>query len=155
MGVGMLFEVVEYVFELFFIIKFDGYGMGLGLSMVFGFVKQSGGYIVIDSVVGQGIMVWFYFLCCIEVVLDDVVEVYDIIVMFMGGCEIIFVVEDDIDVCLIVVDMLSQFGYCVFMVVNGQVVFEFMNSGMFIDLFFIDVIMLGFIKGGELLICVV
>jgi len=53
-GVGMPPEVVEHVFEPFFTTKPDGHGTGLGLSMVFGFVKQSGGHVAIDSAVGQG-----------------------------------------------------------------------------------------------------
>ncbi|WP_239507181.1 ATP-binding protein, partial [Stenotrophomonas maltophilia] len=72
-GVGMPPEVVEHAFEPFFTTKPDGHGTGLGLSMVFGFVKQSGGHIAIDSTVGQGTTVQLYFPRCTEAAPDDAV----------------------------------------------------------------------------------
>lgn len=149
-GVGMPPEVVEHVFEPFFTTKPDGHGTGLGLSMVFGFVKQSGGHIAIDSAVGQGTTVRLYFPRCTEAAPDDAVEVHDTIVTPMGGRETILVVEDDTDVRLTAVDMLSQLGYRVLTAANGQAALELMNSGTPIDLLFTDVIMPGPIKGGEL-----
>lgn len=73
-------------------IKCEGEGMGLGLFMVYGFVKQSKGYISLYSEVGKGIMICIYFLCCIdqEVVIDDNCDME-----VCGGDEIILVVEDD------------------------------------------------------------
>ena len=149
-GVGMPPEVVEHVFEPFFTTKPDGHGTGLGLSMVFGFVKQSGGHIAIDSAVGQGTTVRLYFPRCTEAAPDDAVAVHDTIVTPMGGRETILVVEDDTDVRLTAVDMLSQLGYRVLTAANGQAALELMNSGTPIDLLFTDVIMPGPIKGGEL-----
>ncbi|MGN7102368.1 response regulator [Ralstonia holmesii] len=149
-GVGMPPEVVEHVFEPFFTTKPDGHGTGLGLSMVFGFVKQSGGHIAIDSTVGQGTTVQLYFPRCTEAVPDDAVELRDTIVTPMGGRETILVVEDDTDVRLTAVDMLSQLGYRVLTAANGEAALELMNSDTPIDLLFTDVIMPGSIKGGEL-----
>lgn len=152
MGVGMMVDVFECVFEFFFMIKLDGEGIGFGFSMVFGFVKESGGYVLIDSMFGQGIIVCFMFLCCYEVVDEFVCMLqYDV----MCGCEMIFVVEDDVDVWLMVVDMFVQFGYKVIMVFDGEVVLCVFDSEMLIDLLFIDVIMLGCVKGGEFGCCVV
>ncbi|MCT7326285.1 response regulator [Ralstonia mojiangensis] len=149
-GVGMPPEVVEHVFEPFFTTKPDGHGTGLGLSMVFGFVKQSGGHITIDSTVGQGTTVQLYFPRCTEAAPDDAVELRDTIVTPMGGRETILVVEDDTDVRLTAVDMLTQLGYRVLTAANGEAALELMNSDTPIDLLFTDVIMPGPIKGGEL-----
>lgn len=68
----------------------------------------------------------------------------------MGGRETILVVEDDTDVRLTAVDMLTQLGYRVLTAANGEAALELMNSGTPIDLLFTDVIMPGPIKGGEL-----
>jgi signal transduction histidine kinase/DNA-binding response OmpR family regulator len=149
-GVGMPPEVVEHVFEPFFTTKPDGHGTGLGLSMVFGFVKQSGGHVAIDSTVGQGTTVQLYFPRCTEAAPDDAVELRDTIVTPMGGRETILVVEDDTDVRLTAVDMLTQLGYRVLTAANGEAALELMNSDTPIDLLFTDVIMPGSIKGGEL-----
>jgi signal transduction histidine kinase/FixJ family two-component response regulator len=149
-GVGMPPEVVEHVFEPFFTTKPDGHGTGLGLSMVFGFVKQSGGHIAIDSAVGRGTTVRLYFPRCAESVPDDAAELPDTVVTPMGGRETILVVEDDTDVRLTAVDMLTQLGYRVLTAANGEAALELMDSGTPIDLLFTDVIMPGPIKGGEL-----
>lgn len=61
-GSGMLQVVKVWVFELFFIIKVIGSGSGLGLLMVYGFVCQFGGWVVLESVLGQGMMVWLQLL---------------------------------------------------------------------------------------------
>ena len=53
-GTGIEPDVLPHVFELFFSTKPDGAGSGLGLSMVFGFVRQSGGDVRLDSVLGKG-----------------------------------------------------------------------------------------------------
>ncbi|MFP3632261.1 ATP-binding protein, partial [Burkholderia sp. SIMBA_045] len=63
-GSGMTPDVLERVFEPFFTTKPDGEGTGLGLSMVFGFVKQSGGHTSIDSAPGQGTTVRLTFPRC-------------------------------------------------------------------------------------------
>jgi signal transduction histidine kinase len=59
-GAGMAEETVDRAFEPFYTTKDVGQGSGLGLSMVFGFVKQSGGHVTIRSAVGQGTTVTLY-----------------------------------------------------------------------------------------------
>ncbi|MCO5396916.1 response regulator [Ralstonia soli] len=152
-GVGMPPEVVEHAFEPFFTTKPDGHGTGLGLSMVFGFVKQSGGHVTIRSAVGLGTTVQLYFPRCLEAAPADTADTADMhtpIVTPMGGRETILVVEDDTDVRLTAVDMLTQLGYRVLTAANGEAALELMNNGTPIDLLFTDVIMPGPIKGGEL-----
>ena len=149
-GVGMLPEVVEHAFEPFFTTKPDGHGTGLGLSMVFGFVKQSGGHVAIQSAVGRGTTVQLYFPRCMEAAPADTADAHETAVTPEGGRETILVVEDDTDVRLTAVDMLTQLGYRVLTAANGEAALELMNSGTPVDLLFTDVIMPGPIKGGEL-----
>ncbi|SUD92385.1 Blue-light-activated protein [Ralstonia mannitolilytica] len=151
-GVGMPPEVIEHVFEPFFTTKPDGHGTGLGLSMVFGFVKQSGGHVVIRSQVGKGTTVQLYFPRCTEAAPADTPGAHEATAapVPQGGRETILVVEDDTDVRCTAVDMLTQLGYRVLTAPNGDAALELMNSDTHIDLLFTDVIMPGAIKGGEL-----
>ena len=149
-GVGMPPEVVEHAFEPFFTTKPDGHGTGLGLSMVFGFVKQSGGHVSIRSAVGQGTTVQLYFPRCTEAAPADAADLRETTATPLGGRETILVVEDDTDVRLTAVDMLTQLGYRVLTAANGDAALELMNSDAPIDLLFTDVIMPGAMKGGEL-----
>ncbi|HDR8994615.1 ATP-binding protein [Burkholderia vietnamiensis] len=147
-GSGMTPDVLERVFEPFFTTKPDGEGTGLGLSMVFGFVKQSGGHTSIDSAPGQGTTVRLTFPRCHDALAEepacaprpDPVR----------GRETILIVEDDADVRLTVVDMLAQLGYKVLSASDGEAALRILDSGTPIDLLFTDVIMPGHIKGGEL-----
>ena len=146
-GAGMAPAVLEHAFEPFFTTKPDGHGTGLGLSMVFGFVKQSGGHTLIDSTVGTGTTVRLYFPRCTDSESD---EPSSSRTTPTGGHETVLVVEDDADVRLTAVDMLAQLGYTVLTAPNGDAALEFIASDMPIDLLFTDVIMPGAVKSGEL-----
>ncbi|HEY1609537.1 MAG TPA: response regulator [Paraburkholderia sp.] len=146
-GAGMPPEVLERAFEPFFTTKPDGHGTGLGLSMVFGFVKQSGGHTQIDSAVGVGTTVRLYFPRCRDCESD---EPSSRRTTPMGGHETVLVVEDDADVRLTVVDMLAQLGYTVLTASNGDAALDYIASDMQIDLLFTDVIMPGTVKSSEL-----
>ncbi|MGF6753730.1 response regulator [Paraburkholderia sp. GAS42] len=146
-GVGMPPEVLEHVFEPFFTTKPDGRGTGLGLSMVFGFVKQSGGHTTITSEVGRGTTVKLFFPRCDEQELPLLpVEV----AAPVGGRETILVVEDDADVRLTAVEMLTQLGYKVLTASGGDSALELLDTGVHIDLLFTDVVMPGTIHSAEL-----
>ncbi|NPT55836.1 hybrid sensor histidine kinase/response regulator [Paraburkholderia elongata] len=146
-GTGMKPEILERVFEPFFTTKPDGHGTGLGLSMVFGFVRQSGGHTVIDSEVGRGTTVWLFFPRCCE---PETVEAVDQTSAPVGGGETILVVEDDADVRLTAVEMLAQLGYKVLTASSGDAALEFIESDVPIDLLFTDVVMPGQVKSVEL-----
>jgi PAS domain S-box-containing protein len=146
-GAGMRPEVLEHAFEPFFTTKPNGHGTGLGLSMVFGFVRQSGGHTLIESEVGQGTTVSLYFPRCCE---PETPETVDQTAAPVGGGETILVVEDDADVRLTAVEMLAQLGYKVLTASSGDAALEFIHSDMPIDLLFTDVVMPGKIKSVEL-----
>jgi Histidine kinase-, DNA gyrase B-, and HSP90-like ATPase len=106
-GHGMPAEVIERVFEPFFTTKAPGEGTGLGLSMVHGFVKQSGGHIKIYSEFRRGTTVRIY-LPRSHLREDDssVVTTGTLI----GGTEVILLVEDDDTVRATAADMLADLG---------------------------------------------
>jgi CheY-like chemotaxis protein len=146
-GTGMAPELVSRVFEPFFTTKPEGQGTGLGLSQVYGFVKQSGGHIKIYSEVGQGTTVKLYLPRTrapeegLGPVATSPVE---------GGSETILVVEDDEGVRAAVIDMLSELGYSVLKAGNADQALTILSSGANIDVLFTDVVMPGSIKTREL-----
>lgn len=146
-GVGMPAEVLEHAFEPFYTTKPEGHGTGLGLSMVFGFVKQSGGYIKIHSVVGQGTTVELFFPRSLQA---PGVELSTQASGAPRGSEAVLVVEDDPDVRLTAVDMIAQLGYQVLTASNGDEAKAMLGGGTRIDLLFTDVVMPGDVKSSEL-----
>jgi signal transduction histidine kinase/DNA-binding response OmpR family regulator len=146
-GVGMPPEVLEHAFEPFFTTKPDGHGTGLGLSMVFGFVKQSGGHTVITSEPGHGTSVQLFFPRCAE---QEVPLLPGENTAPVGGRETILVVEDDADVRLTAVEMLTQLGYKVLTAANGDSALHLIETGVHIDLLFTDVVMPGNIRSADL-----
>jgi PAS domain S-box-containing protein len=146
-GSGMTPEVLERAFEPFFTTKPEGHGTGLGLSMVYGFVKQSGGHVKIYSEPGQGTTVRLYLPRSRE---EEEVEVEFDAGPAMGGSETVLVVEDDDDVRGTVIDMLSDLGYRVLKARDAQSALAVIDSGVPVDLLFTDVVMPGPLRSPEL-----
>ncbi|MBO3761104.1 PAS domain-containing protein [Ciceribacter sp. L1K22] len=146
-GCGMPPEIIDKVFEPFFSTKAEGKGSGLGLSMVYGFVKQSGGHVKIYSEVGQGTTIKLY--------LPRAYESEDVAVVtnngsVTGGSETVLVVEDDPPVRETVVAMLADLGYRVLQAVDAASALIVIESGIPIDLLFTDVVMPGKLKSPEM-----
>ncbi|MBD9481508.1 PAS domain-containing protein [Pseudomonas sp. PDM14] len=148
-GAGMSTEILQRAFEPFFTTKPNGQGTGLGLSMVFGFVKQSGGHIEMSSEEGRGTTVLMYFPRSQELAQDEEGESVDLQV---GGRESILVVEDDEAVRSTTVELLQQLGYAVLVAGNGDAALEILQSGAQVDLVFTDVVMPGQVKSIDLAI---
>jgi PAS domain S-box-containing protein len=146
-GEGMPPDVLEHVFEPFFTTKAEGQGTGLGLSMVFGFVKQTGGHIDIQSALGQGTTVRMYFARCTRPV-DKELECKTHYTL--EGQETILVVEDNEGVRHSVSELLQQAGYRVVQASDADVAMQLLESGMRIDLIFTDVVMPGRLKSVDL-----
>jgi PAS domain S-box-containing protein len=146
-GSGMSSEVIDQAFEPFFTTKPEGRGTGLGLSMVYGFVRQSGGHIHIESEVGRGSTLKFYLPRSMQSE-DSLTE--EETAPVTGGSEVILVAEDDEHVRETVVAMLTDLGYRVLRAKDAQSALSIIESGMPIDLLFTDVIMPGPMKSTEL-----
>lgn len=146
-GTGMAPEIIDKVFEPFFSTKGEGKGSGLGLSMVYGFVKQSGGHIKIYSEVGHGTTIKLYLPRAFE---DEDKEVQVDNGPTTGGTETVLVVEDDEAVRQTVVELLSDLGYRVLKASDADNALAVVESGMQIDLLFTDVVMPGTLKSPEL-----
>ncbi|VEF10725.1 PAS/PAC sensor hybrid histidine kinase [Pseudomonas fluorescens] len=146
-GVGIPPHILEQVFEPFFTTKADGQGTGLGLSMVFGFVKQSGGHVEIDSELGKGTCVQLYFPRSLRPILNDSPSLPR---QQSGGHETLLVVEDNDAVRASAVELLREEGYRVLTAANGDVAMQMLLEGAEVDLIFTDVVMPGLIKSSDL-----
>lgn len=146
-GTGMSPDIMDQAFEPFFTTKPAGEGTGLGLSMAYGFVKQSGGDINMESVMGKGTSINIYLPRSHRVVAPPVVQPIDSI---SGGDETILVVEDDLEVQAAVTSMLKSLGYQVIQAENAHRALQIIDSGIKPDLLFTDVVMPGLISAPEL-----
>jgi PAS domain S-box-containing protein len=142
-GSGMSAETRARVFEPFFTTKELGRGTGLGLSMVYGFVKQSGGHITIYSEVGEGTTVKLYFprLNIDEEALVMPVEERT----YPAGSEeeVVLVVEDNPDVRAFSVASLTELGYGVLEAPDPDAALAILKSDRRVDLLFTDVVLPG------------
>ena len=146
-GCGMPPEIVAKVFEPFFSTKSEGKGSGLGLSMVYGLVRQSGGHVKIYSEIGHGTTIKLYLPRALQ---TEDVEVAVDSGPVAGGSETVLVVEDDSEVRATVVEMLSDLGYGVLKAVDAASALTVIESGAAIDVLFTDVVMPGTLKSPEL-----
>ncbi|MGF6432930.1 CHASE3 domain-containing protein [Bradyrhizobium sp. Pha-3] len=145
-GTGMSHAVQDKVFEPFFTTKEVGKGSGLGMSMVYGFVKQSGGHIKIYSEEGHGTTIKLYLPPArgqVEVEAPPPEPV-------RRGSEIILVVEDDQLVRNYVVTQLTNLGYKTIAVPDARAALALVDKGEKFDLLFTDVIMPGGMNGRQL-----
>jgi len=140
-GLGMTKDVVDRAFEPFFTTKQSGQGTGLGLSQVYGFVKQSGGHVKIYSEVGEGTTVKIY--------LRRFVGTPPALPDLRGepgrgrSGECILVVEDDADVRAYVVEALGGLGYDVLEAGHGEDALRLLDEHKTVSLLLTDVVMPG------------
>jgi CheY-like chemotaxis protein len=138
-GCGMTPEVRDRVFEPFFTTKEVGRGTGLGLSMVYGFVRQSGGHIAAESAVGMRTTVSLYLPQATQGSDAEAEAVQSRAVP--AGSERILVVEDDENLLQVTSEVLSELGYKVVSARNGAEAIKIIESGQNLDLVFSDVAM--------------
>ena len=146
-GSGIPPDIIDQVFEPFFTTKAEGKGSGLGLSMVYGFVKQSNGHIKIYSEKGLGTTIKLYLPRATE---PEDVTVQTVNGPVEGGNESVLVVEDDEEVRDTTVAMLHDLGYRVLKARDAQSALGVIESGLPIDLLFTDVVMPGALRSPEL-----
>jgi signal transduction histidine kinase/ActR/RegA family two-component response regulator len=147
-GSGMVLEVARKAFEPFFTTKGPGRGSGLGLSMVYGFVKQSGGHVKLYSEPGHGTAVRLYLPCATEA--DSWQPQAPLLGAPQGGDESILLVEDDPQVRANAEQMLRSLGYRVQAASNAHDALGLLGAGLRVDLLFTDIIMPGGLDGQQL-----
>ncbi len=146
-GAGIPREILRRIFEPFFTTKPQGKGTGLGLAMVYGFIKQTGGHIAAYSEVSYGTTIKLYLpRARIGVALDVVRRPAGLL---RGGSEYILLVEDDDMVRQYASGLLESLGYRVYSLSDGAQALEVLRSQQPIDLLFTDVVMPG-ISGSQL-----
>ena len=145
-GTGIAAEHLERIFEPFFTTRANG--TGLGLSMVFGFVKQSGGHIAVYSELNRGTTFKIYLPRA-----DRTAEVpaAQIPAPNLNGNERVLVVEDDPRVMQFVVNLLEDHGYQVATAANGREAIEKIRSDENLDLLLTDWVMPGGLEGPEVI----
>jgi signal transduction histidine kinase/ActR/RegA family two-component response regulator len=150
-GIGMSEEVRQRAFEPFFTTKPTGAGTGLGLSMVYGFVKQSGGNIQLYSELGQGTSVRIFLPLSdtIQKSAESALRSDDRGAMPRGS-ETILVVEDDARVRRITIARLRSLGYQVIEANSGAAAMALLLAHPDVAMIFTDVVMPGGMDGDEL-----
>lgn len=151
-GVGMSEDVRRRAFEPFFTTKVTGAGTGLGLSMVYGFVKQSGGHVQLYSEPGRGTSVRLFLPAETGKSQDErPATVPDQPAAELPrGHETILVVEDDVRVRRIVVARLLDAGYSVLEAETGTQALQLLADNLEVSLVFTDMVMPGGMTGAEL-----
>jgi PAS domain S-box-containing protein len=149
-GEGMPAEIVERVFEPFFTTKEVGKGSGLGLSMVYGFVKQSNGHVSIYSEPGLGTTVRIY-LPAVASAAKPAPRVATVVAQAPPrGDEFVLVAEDDPFVRKHAVACLEGLGYRVVSADDGHQALAHLADGLQADLLFTDMVMPGGLSGLDL-----
>jgi CheY-like chemotaxis protein len=143
-GVGIRPEVMEKVFDPFFTTKPVGQGTGLGLSMVYGFAKQSGGNVRIYSEPGQGTSVKIYLPRHLGAAAQATAASQPITAPTAAGeAELVLVVEDEEKVRLMSAQALRELGYVVRTASSGEEALELFDRLERVDVLFTDIVMAG------------
>ncbi|MDH3231477.1 MAG: PAS domain-containing protein [Alphaproteobacteria bacterium] len=148
-GVGIAPEIQKQVFDPFFTTKDVGQGTGLGLSTIYGLMKQLGGHLSLYSEEGHGTCVTLYLP-----VTDTSVTVTPAIsadaTANPGGAETVLVVEDDADVRETAMVLLEDLGYRVLAAADGPAALALLQENGEVDLLFTDIVMPNGLSGFEL-----
>lgn len=148
-GTGMTSEAQEHIFEPFFTTKPQGEGTGLGLAMVYGFVKRSAGCIKVYSETGIG-TTFRVFLPAVANVANTSKTVSTVSDSRPRGSETILLVDDEVALLELAAESLRTMGYNVLTAENGMQALEKLADEKSVDMLFSDVVMPGGINGFEL-----
>ncbi|MTI10496.1 PAS domain S-box protein [Curvivirga aplysinae] len=149
-GTGMDDETLEKIFEPFFTTKESGVGTGLGLSMVYGFVKRAGGGIDVHTKLGQGTNITLYLPISMTESSNKFSEDEPPIKLKFKEVSKILVVDDEPDLLKLVKTVLSSEGHQVLISSDGNEALEIFEKHKDIDIVLSDVIMPGHMSGYEL-----
>ncbi len=148
-GVGMAPEVIARAFDPFFTTKPIGMGTGLGLSMIYGFTKQSGGQVRIYSEVGQGTMVCIYLPRHAGVEQAAVESPVAVEAPKADRGQTVLVVDDEVALRMLIVEVMQELGYHTLEAGDGAEALKYLQSGERIDLLITDVGLPGGMNGRQ------
>jgi signal transduction histidine kinase len=151
-GSGIPAEIMPRVFDPFFTTKDVGEGAGLGLSQVYGFAKESGGHVSIDSAVGVGTTVRLYLPRSADIPAVALPENDPASLRKTSGAVVVLVVEDDEMVLTLASDILREFGYRLLTASDAAAALVILKGDEPIDILFSDVAMPGGMNGVQLAI---
>jgi PAS domain S-box-containing protein len=137
-GTGIPKDIVDRIFDPFFTTKPIGQGTGLGLSMIHGFMRQSGGQVRVYSEPGEGTTMCLYLPRHTGEVSDDA-DVAEAVIAKHGAGETVLVIEDEAIVRMLIVEVLEEAGYTALEAEDGPSGLEILGSGARIDLLITDV----------------
>ncbi len=147
-GEGIAKEQLDYIFEPFYTTKKEGHGTGLGLSMVYGIVKQHSGYIYVSSEVGRGTSFRIYFPACEEDLPERRFRPEQ--VDLQRGSETLLIVEDEASIRNLIFQILEPLGYHLIAAESGEEALSILKAfNGSIDLVLTDLVMAG-INGRQL-----
>ena len=148
-GTGMSPDVIAKAFDPFFTTKPIGLGTGLGLSMIYGFVKQSGGQVRIYSEVGQGAMICLYLPRHLGAVAEPLQIVANEPSSMADKGETILIVDDEPSVRMLAADVLGELGYHTIEAADGPEGLAILNTDQAVDLLITDVGLPGGMNGRQ------
>jgi PAS domain S-box-containing protein len=148
-GIGMSEDIQARAFEPFFTTKDIGHGSGLGLSQAYGFAKQSGGALTLDSAPGTGTKVSLHLPAPVETANRLALD-HPITRLREAGSATVLLVEDDEGVAELALGLLEDAGYKVKTAGNAAEALKLLRNGEPIDLVFSDIMMPGGMNGAEL-----
>ncbi len=148
-GTGMDAATVEHVFEPFFTTKPIGQGTGLGLSQLYGFVRQSNGVVCIDSAPGRGTTVRLYLPRHGPMAVHDEPTAANIGLAGGGAGETILLVEDEDGVRALATEYLRELGYAVLATQDGPTALRLLRAGERVDMLVTDVGLPGGLNGRQ------
>ncbi|MEO0669317.1 MAG: PAS domain S-box protein [Pseudomonadota bacterium] len=150
-GAGMTLDAQRRAFEPFFTTKTDSGGTGLGLAMVYGFVRQSGGHITLYSELGHGTSFGLYFPALGRAHAPHAAPgTMDDTALPMGNGQIVLVVEDNPRVRKLSIARIRDLGYQVLEASTGDEALATLASGTHVDVLFSDLVMPGTLNGYDL-----
>jgi signal transduction histidine kinase len=138
-GVGMSPDVIARAFDPFYTTKPIGQGTGLGLSMIYGFVQQSGGYVLLSSEEGHGTTVSIYLPRHFGTAISREGINLTASPTHAEAGAVVLLVEDELTLRMVIVEVLSELGYIVLEAGNSQAGLQIVDSGARIDLLVTDV----------------
>jgi CheY-like chemotaxis protein len=149
-GTGMSADIVARVFEPFFTTKPPGQGTGLGLSMIYGFVKQSNGQVQITSKPGVGTAVHIYLPRHMGLAEDDAQDVKAASVGRAQAGETILIVDDEPTVRMLITEVLEGLGYAAIEAADATSGLKVLQSNVRIDLLVADIGLPGSLTGAQM-----